>query len=136
MPPSPEKKEHEDDGGSTMNRHFFVTAAIAFALASASQMQAQPTIPHYTSSEIKKMIQEARTAPQYQSLAQYFRSRQQEFEKQAASEKVEWDRRSQNVKYPRPVDSSKNRYEYFEYEAQQMNQQATHFEDLSAKVQP
>lgn len=124
-----------------MNRHFFVTAAIAFALASASQMQAQPTTPHYTSSEIKRLIQEAHTAEQYQTLAQYFRSRQNDYEKQAASEKAEWDRRSQNVtgpaaKYPRPVDSSKNRYEYFEYEAQLMSRQATHFESLPSKVQP
>jgi hypothetical protein len=33
------------------------------------------------------------------------------------------------------VDSSRNRYEYFTYEAQQMAQQVQHFESLSAKSQ-
>ena len=86
------------------------------------------------------MIQAAHTEEQYKVLATYFRSQQQTFEQQAQAEKVEWDRRSQNVtgpaaKYPRPVDSSKNRYEYFTYEARQMNEQAAHYESLSAKAQ-
>ena len=39
------------------------------------------------------------------------------------------------AKYPRPVDSSRNRYEYFLYEAGQMSQQAEHYESLSARAQ-
>jgi hypothetical protein len=86
------------------------------------------------------MIRDAHTAQQYHEIATYFESRQQSFEQQAQSEKLEWKRRSQNVtgpaaKYPRPVDSSRNRYEYFTYEAQQMAQQVQHFESLSAKSQ-
>lgn len=96
--------------------------------------------PHYTHSELRKMVQEAHTEQQYKELASYFRSRQQTFEQQAQVEKREWARRSQNVtslaaKYPRPVDSSKNRYEYFNYEARQMSQQAEHYESLSGKAQ-
>ena len=121
-----------------MNRHFFVTVAIAFALASASRSHAQPTATHYSSSEIKKMIHEAHTSDQYQTLAQYFRARQQEYEKQAASEKAEWESLRQNVtwhgaKSPRPADFLKDHYEILEHEAQQMNQRATHFESLLAK---
>jgi hypothetical protein len=85
------------------------------------------------------MIREAHTQQQYQTLAEYFRSQQQAFEKQAQSEKVEWDHRSLNVtgpaaKYPRPVDSSRNRYEYFIYEAEKMGLQAAYFESLSASA--
>ena len=110
-----------------------LTAGITFA---------QPqTTPQYSHAELQKMIAEAHTAQQYQALATYFRSRQQALERQAQSEKVEWDRRSQITaatyqKYPRPADSSRNRYEYFAYEAQQMSQQAAHFESLLAAVQP
>jgi hypothetical protein len=113
-----------------------VALVIAFNSVSAQTFGA----PHYTHSELRKMIQEAHTEQQYKILASYFRSQQQTFEQQAQAEKVEWDRRSQNVtgpaaKYPRPVDSSKNRYEYFTYEARQMNKQATHYESLSDKAQ-
>jgi hypothetical protein len=103
---------------------------------------AQPqTSAQYSHAELQKMIAEAHTPQQYQTLATYFRSRQQMLEQQAQSEKLEWDRRSQIAaasyqKYPRPADSSRDRYEYFTYEAQQMGQQAAHFESLAAPVQP
>ena len=58
---------------------------------------------------------------------------------QAHDEIVWFARRSMNVslpaaKYPTPLDSSKNRYEYFDYEAQKMSQQAAHYENLSASA--
>jgi hypothetical protein len=111
------------------------------AVATAGPALAQPTDQRtYTKSEIKQMIRDVRTVQQYHEIAAYFEGRQQYFEQQAQSEKLEWERRSQNVtgpaaKYPRPVDSSRNRYEYFTYEAQQMALQAEHFESLSAKSQ-
>jgi hypothetical protein len=85
------------------------------------------------------MMREARTADQYRTLADYFRSQQQHIELQAQAEKEEWQRRSQNVsgpaaKYPRPVDSSRNRYEYFSCEAQEMQRQAAHYDDLAAST--
>jgi hypothetical protein len=86
------------------------------------------------------MVQEAHTEEQYKELASYFRSRQQAYEQQAQVEKLEWEHRSENVtsvaaKYPRPVDSSRNRYEYFTYEAGQMSQRAEHYESLTGKAQ-
>jgi hypothetical protein len=109
-----------------------MAAVTAGAAQAASSVQ-----PGYNNGELKAMIREAHTQEQFQALAVYFHSRQQQFEQKAAEEKVEWDRRSQNVtgpaaKYPRPVDSSRNRYEYFTYEAAQMEQQAAHFESLAA----
>ena len=110
-----------------------LAAGVAFA---QSQTSAQ-----YSHAELQKMIADARTPQQYQVLATYFRSRQQVLEQQAQSEKLEWDRRSQITaasyqKYPRPADSSRDRYEYFTYEAQQMSQQAAHFESLAAPAKP
>lgn len=94
----------------------------------------------YSRAELQSMIRAAHSTQQYQALATYFRSRQDALEKQAAAEKVELDRRSQITaaafqKYPRPVDSSRNRYEYFTYEANQMGQQAAHYESLSSNPQ-
>src|ERR1700683_4380469 len=109
---------------------FAVAAGVACAESAGSAVTT-----NYSSSELKSMMRNAHTQQDYQSLATYFRGRQQSFEQKAQAEKVEWDRRSQNVtsiseKYPRPVDSSRNRYEYFTYEAQQMSQQAAHYEQL------
>jgi hypothetical protein len=110
----------------------FVVVVATFSVAYAET----PTTPHYSHAEVRKMVHDAHTVQQYQALAAYFRAQQGSYEQQAQSEKQEWERRSQNVyglaaKYPRPVDSSKNRYEYFSYEADQMSQQAAHFDSLS-----
>ena len=45
--------------------------------------------------ELQTMIRSAHSTQQYQTLATYFRSRQQALEKQALAEKAEWERRSQ-----------------------------------------
>ncbi len=117
-------------------------ALTSLLVLSAGIVFAQPqTTRQYSHVELQKMIADAHTAPQYQVLATYFRSRQQALEQQAQAEKAEWDRRSQinaasYQKYPRPVDSSRDRYEYFTYQAQQMSQQAAHFESLLASAQP
>jgi hypothetical protein len=107
------------------------TGAIIVAVAEPS------STPSYSKAEIKQMMRDARTAQQYRVLADYFGTQQKKFEEQAQTEKEEWARRSQNVsglaaKYPRPVDSSKNRYEYFTYEADQMGQQSSHYASLAA----
>ena len=124
-----------------MTRLVPVAVAIALSFTACGAMLAQPADGRqYTNSEIKQMIREAHTVQQYQEIATYFEGRQQYFRQQAYSEFVELERRSQNVtclaaKYPRPVDSSRNRYEYFKYEARQMALQAQHFESLSANSQ-
>jgi hypothetical protein len=116
-----------------------VTVALAFATIEVVQARAAD-VSHYSQTEVRQMIRDAHSVEQYKTLASYFRARQQAFEQQAQTEKAEWDRRSQVTaaiyqKYPRPADSSRNRYEYFTYEAAQMSQQAAHFEGLSATAQ-
>jgi hypothetical protein len=105
------------------------TTATATAAATA-------TLPR---AELNKMVRDAKTTEQYLELASYFRWREQQFEQQAQSERAEMSRRSMNAylaaaKYPNPVASSRNRYEYFSYEAGKMSRQAAHFEGLSASV--
>jgi cell shape-determining protein MreC len=108
--------------------------AIALAAGSVAARAQSSTPVKYSNAELKQKMQEAQTDSQYQALASYFRSRQENFEQKAQAEKAEWERRSQNVtgaaaKYPRPVDSAKNLYEYYAYEAQQMSQEAAHYEN-------
>lgn len=116
-----------------------VTSLVVLAAGIAYAQPQKGT--QYSHAELQAMIHEAHTTQQYQTLATYFRSRQQVMEQQAQAEKTEWNRRSQNTagiaqKYPRPADSSQNRYDYFTYEADQMGQQAAHYESLSASITP
>jgi hypothetical protein len=124
-----------------MTRKIQVLAAIAAFTVSAGLAHAQNAMNAGMSpAQAEQMLHSARTVEQYQMLAGYFHARQLVFEEKAQVEKAEWDRRSQITaasyqKYPRPADSSRNRYEYFTYEAQQMAQQAAHFESLSTSTQ-
>ena len=124
-----------------MTRKIQVLAAIAAFTVSAGLAHAQNSMNAGMSpAQAEQMLHSARTVEQYQMLAGYFHARQLVFEEKAQVEKAEWDRRSQITaasyqKYPRPADSSRNRYEYFTYEAQQMAQQAAHFESLSTSTQ-
>jgi len=113
--------------------------AFGCVLASSSAVADANSSPHIGKSELRRMMREAHTPEQYRALATYFRAQQHHFEQEAQADKDEWIRRSANVsgpsaKYPRPVDSSKNRYEYFSYEAQEMDRQAVHYEGLSASA--
>jgi hypothetical protein len=113
--------------------------AVVLSLAVSALHAEAPADPQYTKSEVISMMRTAHTAGQYGALAGYFRAQEQQFEQKASSEKQEMDRRSANVtsiseKYPRPVDSSKNRYEYFTYKAQEMGQKAAHYDNLSASA--
>jgi mannose-6-phosphate isomerase class I len=124
-----------------MNRKMHIVAAIAtFALAAGFARAETSATASPTHAQVEELLRSAHTVEQYQMLASYFHARQLAFEQQAQSEKLEWERRSQNItgpaaKYPRPVDSSRNRYEYFTYEAQHMGQQAAHYDNLSASAQ-
>jgi hypothetical protein len=109
--------------------------ALMICTAGACQTASQG----YSHSELKKMIGEAHTSEQYKALATYYRSQQKAYKLKAADEMDLWVRRNEIMgslyeKYPRPSDSSRNRYEYFTYESHQMNAQASHFEDLAANA--
>ena len=123
-----------------MIRRMQIAIALAASVFAASAVNAQTYgSSTYSRGELKTMAHDAHTPEQYEALASYYRFRQQVFEQRAQSEMAEWIRRSQFVfatanKYPRPVDSSRNRYEYFAYESRQMSQLADRYERLSATV--
>ena len=121
-----------------MNSKIYVAClAIALAAGSVAARAESSTPVKLSNAELKQMEQDAHTPQQYQELASYFRSRQQDFRQQAVSEVPLMAWRSQftfslAAKYPRPYDSSRNRYDYFMYETHQMSQKAAYYEGLAA----
>lgn len=116
-----------------------VTVALTVPALTIAQPTAAPKAPAYSRAELKQMLRDAHTSEQYKALADYYRGQQQSFRERARGEWSEAIRRSAitfgpAAKYPRPVDSSMHRYEYFSYEAEQMAQKAAHFEKLSASA--
>ena len=123
-----------------MNSKIYVACmAIALAAGSAAARADSSTPVKYSKTELKQMEQTARTPEQYEALASYFRSRQQDFRQQAQSEVPLMAWRSQftfslYAKYPQPYISARNRYDYFMYETNQMNQKAAYYEGLAASA--
>ena len=113
------------------------TLTLTFPALAIAQQPAAPQAPTYSPAEIKQLVKDAHTQTQYEALTSYYKAQQQTFNAHAQDEWSEYVRRSQLTsgpmqKYPRPVDSSKNRYEYFSYEAAQMADRAAYFEKLSS----
>jgi len=105
-----------------MTRNRFTTWILSLAFAGVGSAQvaasAAETGNHYTQAQLKELARDAHAPEQYKSLANYYGERQKDYLQKAADEKKEWERRSQNVvgvlaKYPRPVDSARNLYEYY-----------------------
>jgi len=124
-----------------MNR--WIAVAFTLALSSPALVMAQPMAtpqaPTYSKAEVKQMTRSAHTPEEYQALASYYKSQREAFRERARGEWSEAIHRSAfdfgpMQKYPRPVDSSMHRYEYFSYEAKQMEQKAAYFEKLSSST--
>ena len=114
-------------------------ALVAFAISSGIAGAGSANATNYGKANLKKMARDAHTPEQYRVLASFNRIRQQQFAVQAHDEIAWYARRSLNLslpaaKYPVPRDSSKNRYEYFNYESQRMSRQAAHYESLLANT--
>lgn len=110
-----------------------VFAAVVLFPMFASAQQEAAILSRAT---VHRMMRIAHTPAEYRALAVYFSSEQQKFQVKAADAKEEWTKRENMssalaMKYPRPVDSARNRYEYFAYEASEMEQQAVHFQNLA-----
>ncbi len=109
-----------------MTKTFLATCIVSLVLTGAGKAQSAASSAesgaHYTQSQLKELELTAHAPAQYSVLASYFGERQKNYLQQAAEEKKEWVRRSQNImgvtaKYPRPVDSARNLYEYYMYKA-------------------
>ena len=83
----------------------------------------------------------AHAPEQYTALASYYGPAEANYLQKAAEEKQEWARRSQNItsvaaKYPRPVDSARNLYEYYMYKASEAGTLAAKYSHLAATECP
>ena len=111
----------------------YVMACAFTTLASA---QAAPSSADhgtsYTHAQLKQMERDAHTPEQNKALANYYGTKQKDYAQLAAEAKQEWLQRSENApavaaaKYPRPVDSARNLFEYY-------TQKASDAATLSAK---
>jgi hypothetical protein len=103
---------------------WILSLALVAAVGAQSAASSSDAGTHYTKAQLKELAQNAHTPAQYAVLADYYQQRQADYLRQAAEEKKEWERIGQNItgaqaKYPRPVDSARNLYEYYMYKAAQ-----------------
>lgn len=123
-----------------MTKRYIATWSFFCICVGACGAQGTVTATQPTSeSQIKHAAQQAHTAVQYQTVADFYGSLQKKFQKEADEEKQEWIRRSQNVmgpaaKYPRPVDSARNLYEYYQYKADELGSLSTRYGSLAEKA--
>jgi len=124
-----------------MKRTLLFASILFFALASAEIARAadpsQNSCMECASAHLKQLAREANTEEQYSTLAACYQKLHNDYLEQAAQEKQEWERRSQNVmataaKYPRPVDSARNLYEYDLSKASEAEELSTKFSRLAA----
>jgi len=109
-----------------MTRALLAACIVSVAITSAGNAQSAGSSSgagtRYTRSQLIQMEAAAHEPAQYSALASYFAQQQTDYLQQAAGEKKEWERRSQNIvgiaaKYPRPVDSARYLYEFYMYKA-------------------
>jgi hypothetical protein len=132
-------------GGKYMTRSLLTTCflSLAFAAVGAAQGTTSPSGngAHYTQAQLKQLVLNAHAPAQYAALASYYNERQNNYLQKAAEEKEEWARLGQNItsvaaKYPRPVDSARNLYEYYIYKASEAGEFAEKYRRLAATNTP
>jgi hypothetical protein len=109
-----------------MTYRILAACILSFAFANAGSAQGAASSPQagaiYTQAQLKQLARTARAPHEYKALAGYYGEQQSHYMQLAAEEKKDWVRMSQDVapsfaKYPRPVDSARNLYEYYMYKA-------------------
>ncbi|MGO9437455.1 MAG: hypothetical protein ACLPH3_21915 [Terracidiphilus sp.] len=124
-----------------MKRNVIAACILSSALVGIGSAQEAASSPqadaHYSKAQVKQLVRDAHTPDQYRTLASYYAEQQTSYLKQATEEKREWARLSQNVvgvaaKYPRPVDSARNLYEYYMYKAAGAGELSAKYGQLAA----
>ena len=128
-----------------MTRNLFAACILALAISSVGNAQGTASSPetgaHYTQAQLKQLALNAHAPAQYTALANYYGERKSDYLQKAAEEKQEWERRSQNImgpaaKYPRPVDSARDLYEYYMYKASEAGTLEAKYSQLAAPNAP
>jgi hypothetical protein len=92
---------------------------------------------HLSASELKRQAKQAQTVEDLHRLAEGYRREESLFRRDAEQEKAELARRIQQtggrtMKYPSPVDSARNLYQYDIAEADEMANKAESFDAQAA----
>ena len=116
---------------------FALGCLLALPISSRAQSR-DAAKTHMSRGELKNLQREANAPEQFKLLADYYQRREALFAAKAAGQKAEWERRAKNVngpnaRPPRPVDSARNLYEYYQYEADQAGGLARQYERRAAK---
>ena len=128
-----------------MIRKLFAFSVVSIALATAASAQEAVSLSgshsRYTHSQLKQMTREAHTPEQYSALADYYTGLQREYLRKAEEERQEWLRRSQGVtwmgaKAPRPMDFSREAYQYDMSRAGKAEAAAAKYGQLAAPKSP
>lgn len=102
-------------------------------IAQQEQAPAATAAAHYSRAQLKSMTRSAHTPQQYKVLADYYRQRQGTYQRQAGDVLKELQRRSQSgigpaANHPRPVDATRNLYDYYANEAKHMGHLADQYD--------
>ena len=129
-----------------MTRNLITTCLLSIAFTGVGfaqgAMSSARTDAHYTQEQVKQLALTAHAPEQFKALAGYYGQEQNRFARLAAEEKTEWDRRSiqpivsTQAKYPRPVDSARNLYEYYMYKASENGALESKYSHLAAQNAP
>jgi alkylhydroperoxidase/carboxymuconolactone decarboxylase family protein YurZ len=128
-----------------MTRNLIAASILSLAFAGIGTAQGQDLSAkdgkQTTQAQVAQLERKAQTPEQYKALASYFGTQQNKYLQMASEEKKEWDRRSQNIvsiaaKYPRPVDSARNLYEYYMYKASENGSLEAKYSHLAASSAP
>jgi hypothetical protein len=119
----------------------FLSLAVTGIANAQSTAASADSGARYSQAQVKQLEITASTPSQYRVLAAYYGEQHKSYLQKAAEEQKEWERRSQNVmgvlaKYPRPVDSARNLYEYYMYKASATGALEAKYDKLAESDQP
>ena len=128
-----------------MSRNSIAACILSVAFAGISNAQSvapfSNTGAQPSQAQVKKMVRTARVPEQYKSLANYYDEQRTAYLERAAEEKTEVERRSEHytgifAKYPSPVDSSRNLYEYYIFKASESGSMESKYTRVAAIDSP
>ena len=123
-----------------LRRNLLPACAIFAGILGATTVCAAATRPseqpEYSSAQIRKMVKEAHTVQQYTVLADYYQARSRMFKQEAAEAMHLWAERNAVIspvyeKWPRPVDSAHNLYDYYVAMENDSAAKVAHFNQLA-----
>ncbi len=106
---------------------------IGSAAIAQSASTTTPVPAHYTHTELKALVKNAKTPADYSALHDYYGQVAELDRVKAAQEKQEWDllKAYPPRKSPSPVDSARNLYASYVYEANAAAAKADHYGELA-----